>query len=103
MTEYEKFINSDEYQRWRMADEMHFYPEHLTTYTNKGTPEENLEFFYKIEKEYPNRKFSTCIVSRMKLKDGLEFCLVRRFVSEEFSTMYCTWPPYYIRNGGKVL
>ena len=103
MTEYEKFINSDEYQRWRMADEMHFYPEHLVSYTNKGTPEENLKFFYDIEKEFPNRMYSTCIASKMKLKDGLEFCLVRRFISKEISTMYCTWPPYYIRNGGKVL
>ena len=103
MTEYQKFINSDEYERWRMDDKMHIYPEHVRSYTNQGTPEENLEFFYRIAEEYPNMKFSTSIISKRKLKNGSEACVVRRFATEEFSKMYCTWPPHYVRNGGQVL
>ena len=103
MTEYERFINSDEYERWRMADKLHFYPEHLFTYYREGTPEENLEFFRELQKEFPSMQYSTSVLSKRKLENGLETWLIRRFISVELNQLYCTWPPQYVRNGGKIL
>ena len=103
MSEYTTFINSDEYEKWRMSDKLHIYPEHVRVYCKEGSPEEITEFFKEIQEQYPSMQYSTSIRSRKKLKNGLELCLVSRFLSKELNRMYCTWPPYYIRNEGKIL